>query len=111
MTLASPDNPSNGHPRRQQAHHRRLAPERRHAQDLQLRGLSQPQAIKGFEDQYQIKIEVSTFNDGDEAITKLRSPVDFDIYNANYTEISRLVNGGLLRPLTTPTSQHQERVA
>ena len=42
---------------------------------------------------------MSTFNDGDEAITKLRSGVDFDIYNANYTEISRLVNGGLLRPL------------
>jgi spermidine/putrescine transport system substrate-binding protein len=58
-----------------------------------------PQAIKDFEDQYAIKIEVSTFNDGDEAITKLRSGVDFDIYNANYTEISRLVNGGLLRPL------------
>jgi spermidine/putrescine transport system substrate-binding protein len=58
-----------------------------------------PQAIKAFEDQYQTKIEVSTFNDGDEAITKLRSGVDFDIYNANYTEISRLVNGGLLRPL------------
>ncbi len=58
-----------------------------------------PQAIKSFEDQYGIKIEVSTFNDGDEAITKLRSGVDFDIYNANYTEISRLVNGNLLRPL------------
>jgi spermidine/putrescine transport system substrate-binding protein len=58
-----------------------------------------PQAIKAFEDQHQIKIEVSTFNDGDEAITKLRSGVDFDIYNANYTEISRLVNGNLLRPL------------
>jgi spermidine/putrescine transport system substrate-binding protein len=58
-----------------------------------------PQAIKAFEDQYQTKIEVSTFNDGDEAITKLRSGVDYDIYNANYTEISRLVNGGLLRPL------------
>ena len=58
-----------------------------------------PQAIKSFEDQYDIKIEVSTFNDGDEAITKLRSGVDFDIYNANYTEISRLVNGNLLRPL------------
>jgi spermidine/putrescine transport system substrate-binding protein len=58
-----------------------------------------PQAIKAFEDQHQIKIEVSTFNDGDEAITKLRSGVDFDIYNANYTEMSRLVNGGLLRPL------------
>jgi spermidine/putrescine transport system substrate-binding protein len=58
-----------------------------------------PQAIKSFEDQYDTKIEVSTFNDGDEAITKLRSGVDFDIYNANYTEISRLVNGNLLRPL------------
>ncbi len=58
-----------------------------------------PQAIKGFEDKYGCKIEVSTFNDGDEAITKLRSGVDFDIYNANYTEISRLVTGGLLRPL------------
>ena len=58
-----------------------------------------PQAMKEFEDKYGIKIEVSTFNDGDEAITKLRSGVDFDIYNANYTEISRLVTGGLLRPL------------
>ncbi|CAN5876086.1 spermidine/putrescine ABC transporter substrate-binding protein [soil metagenome] len=58
-----------------------------------------PQAIKAFEDQYTCTVEVSTFNDGDEAITKLRSGVDFDIYNANYTEISRLVTGGLLRPL------------
>jgi spermidine/putrescine transport system substrate-binding protein len=58
-----------------------------------------PQAIKSFEDQYGVKVEVSTFNDGDEAITKLRSGVDFDIYNANYTEISRLVTGGLVRPL------------
>lgn len=58
-----------------------------------------PAAIKSFEDKYRIKIEVSTFNDGDEALTKLRSGVDFDIYNANYTEISRLVTGGLLRPL------------
>ncbi|HEV7419962.1 MAG TPA: spermidine/putrescine ABC transporter substrate-binding protein [Mycobacterium sp.] len=58
-----------------------------------------PQAVKGFEDQYGVKVEISTFNDGDEALTKLRSGVDFDIYNANYTEIGRLVNGGLLRPL------------
>jgi spermidine/putrescine transport system substrate-binding protein len=58
-----------------------------------------PQAIKGFEDKYGVKVEVSTFNDGDEAITKLRSGVDFDIYNANYTEMSRLVTGGLVRPL------------
>ena len=32
-----------------------------------------PQAIKSFEDKYGIKVEVSTFNDGDEAITKIRS--------------------------------------
>ncbi len=58
-----------------------------------------PQAIKQFEEQYDVTVEISTFNDGDESITKLRSGVDFDIYNANYTEISRLVTGGLLRPL------------
>ncbi|MET0701307.1 MAG: spermidine/putrescine ABC transporter substrate-binding protein [Mycobacterium sp.] len=58
-----------------------------------------PQAIKGFEDKYACKIEVSTFNDGDEAITKLRSGVDFDIYNAGYSEMSRLVTGGLVRPI------------
>lgn len=58
-----------------------------------------PDAIKSFEDKYGVKVEISTFNDGGEALTKLRSGVDFDIYNANYTEISRLVNGGLLRPL------------
>ena len=58
-----------------------------------------PQAVKGFEDQFGCKVEISTFNDGDEAITKLRSGVDFDIYNANYNEMSRLVTGGLVRPL------------
>jgi spermidine/putrescine transport system substrate-binding protein len=58
-----------------------------------------PKAVKDFEDEHGVKIEISTFNDGDEAITKLRSGVDFDIYNANYTEISRLVNGNLIRPL------------
>jgi spermidine/putrescine transport system substrate-binding protein len=58
-----------------------------------------PQAIKAFEDRYQTKIEVSTFDDVDESITKLRIGADFDVYNANYTEISRLVDGGLLRPL------------
>jgi spermidine/putrescine transport system substrate-binding protein len=58
-----------------------------------------PKAIKDFEAKYACKIEVSTFNDGDEALTKLRSGVDFDIYNANYNEMGKLVTGGLLRPL------------
>jgi spermidine/putrescine transport system substrate-binding protein len=58
-----------------------------------------PQAVKAFEDRYQTKVEITTFDDSDEAATKLRSGADFDIYNANYTQMSRLVTGGLLRPL------------
>ena len=43
---------------------------------------------------------MSTFNDTDEAITKIRSGnVDFDIYFPSYDQISRLVNGGLVKPL------------
>ncbi len=58
-----------------------------------------PKAVKTFEDQYQTKIEISTFDDADQAFTTLRSGVDFDIYNANYTDMGRLVDGELLRPL------------
>ncbi|WP_445166718.1 polyamine ABC transporter substrate-binding protein [Mycolicibacterium sp. Dal123E01] len=59
-----------------------------------------PDAIKSFEDKYAIKVAVSTFNDTDEAITKIRGGnVDYDIYFPSYDQISRLVNGGLVRPL------------
>jgi spermidine/putrescine transport system substrate-binding protein len=100
VTLAAPDNPvkwpiaddnkpiADG-----------LAPEKATLKIYTYADYLSPQAIKTFEDQHQVKIEVSTFDDGDEAITKLRGGVDFDIYNANYTEMSHLVNGGLLRPL------------
>ena len=114
LTLAAPDNPVKWpHRRRQQADRRRArAREGRDAQDLQLRRLSQPSGRQGVRGQVPAKIEISTFNDGDEAITKIRSGVDFDIYNANYTEISRLVNGGLIRPLNhSYIPEHQERVA
>ncbi len=59
-----------------------------------------PDAIKSFEDKYAAKVAVSTFNDTDEAITKIRGGnVDYDIYFPSYDQISRLVNGGLVRPL------------
>ncbi|MCV7016584.1 polyamine ABC transporter substrate-binding protein [Mycolicibacterium aichiense] len=59
-----------------------------------------PDAIKSFEDKYSTKVAVSTFNDTDEAITKIRGGnVDYDIYFPSYDQISRLVNGGLVRPL------------
>lgn len=59
-----------------------------------------PDAIKSFEDKYATKVQVSTFNDTDEAITKIRGGnVDYDIYFPSYDQISRLVTGGLVRPL------------
>ena len=59
-----------------------------------------PDAVKSFEDKYQAKVQISTFNDTDEAITKIRGGnVDYDIYFPSYDQISRLVNGGLLKPL------------
>ena len=52
-----------------------------------------PDAIKSFEDKYSTKVQVSTFNDTDEAITKIRGGnVDYDIYFPSYDQISRLVN-------------------
>jgi len=59
-----------------------------------------PDAVKAFEEKYKTKVSVSTFNDTDEAITKIRGGnVDYDIYFPSYDQISRLVNGGLLKPL------------
>ena len=59
-----------------------------------------PDAVKSFEEKYKTTVQVSTFNDTDEAITKIRGGnVDYDIYFPSYDQISRLVNGGLLKPL------------
>lgn len=50
-----------------------------------------PDAVSSFEDKYQTKVQVSTFNDTDEAITKIRGGnVDYDIYFPSYDQISRL---------------------
>ncbi|TGD85547.1 spermidine/putrescine ABC transporter substrate-binding protein [Mycolicibacterium sp. CH28] len=59
-----------------------------------------PDALKSFEDQYAVKVQVSTFNDTDEALTKIRGGnVDYDLFFPSYDQISRLVTGGLVRPL------------
>ena len=59
-----------------------------------------PDAVKSFEDKYGAKVQISTFNDTDEAITKIRGGnVDYDIFFPSYDQISRLVTGGLVRPL------------
>lgn len=59
-----------------------------------------PEAVKSFEDKYGVKVQISTFNDTDEALTKIRGGnVDYDIFFPSYDQIGRLVTGGLLRPL------------
>lgn len=59
-----------------------------------------PDAVKAFEEQYDTTVQVSTFNDVDEAITKIRGGnVSFDLYFPSYDQLGRLVTGGLARPL------------
>jgi len=59
-----------------------------------------PDAVKSFEEKYKTKIQISTFNDTDEALTKIRGGnVDYDIYFPSYDQISKLVSGGLARPV------------
>jgi spermidine/putrescine transport system substrate-binding protein len=62
-----------------------------------------PGAIKSFQKKYakyDVKVSVSTFNDTDEAITKIRTgAVPYDLYFPSYDQISRLVGAKLVRPL------------
>jgi spermidine/putrescine transport system substrate-binding protein len=62
-----------------------------------------PGAIKSFEKKYKaanVKVQVSTFNDTDEALTKIRSgKVPYDIYFPSYDQISKMVLAKLIRPL------------
>ena len=56
--------------------------------------IAAPQAVYG------VQVQISTFNDTDEAITKIRSGnVNYDLYYPSYDQISRLVSGGLISPL------------
>lgn len=59
-----------------------------------------PYAVKSFEKQYDCKVSISTFNDVDEAITKIRDGgVPYDIYFPSYDQIAEMVQAKLVRPL------------
>jgi spermidine/putrescine transport system substrate-binding protein len=59
-----------------------------------------PAVVKAFEEQYGVEVKVSTFNDTDEAITKIRTgAVPFDVYFPSYDQIGRMVTAKLVRPL------------
>ncbi len=62
-----------------------------------------PGVVKAFEKKYadyDVKVRVSTFNDTDEALTKIRAGTSkFDIYFPSYDQISKMVTAALIRPL------------
>ncbi|MGH3365726.1 MAG: polyamine ABC transporter substrate-binding protein [Nocardioidaceae bacterium] len=60
-----------------------------------------PGVIKAFEKEYDVEVTVSTFNDTDEALTKIATrSVDHDIYFPSYDQIGKMVTADLLQPLT-----------
>ena len=59
-----------------------------------------PAVVKSFEERYGVEVKISTFNDTDEAITKIRTgAVPFDVYFPSYDQIGRLVTAKLVRPI------------
>jgi spermidine/putrescine transport system substrate-binding protein len=59
-----------------------------------------PRVLKDFEEKHGVTIRLSTFNDADEALTKVASKqLDFDLYFPSYDSLGRLIQADLLRPL------------
>ncbi len=60
-----------------------------------------PGVLKSFEKEYGVKVSVSTFNDTDEALTKIATgAVNYDLYFPSYDQIGKMVSSDLLRPYT-----------
>ncbi|MFN8196002.1 MAG: spermidine/putrescine ABC transporter substrate-binding protein [Nocardioidaceae bacterium] len=59
-----------------------------------------PKVIKDFEKQTGVSVELSTFNDTEEALSKIASgSLKYDLYYPSYDQIGKLVTAGLARPL------------
>jgi spermidine/putrescine transport system substrate-binding protein len=59
-----------------------------------------PRMMKDFEAQWGVDIHLSTFNDADEALTKIASEkLGFDLYFPGYDSVGQLIQADLLRPL------------
>lgn len=73
-----------------------------------------PGVIKAFQRKYQaynVKVSVSTFNDADEALTKIRSgSARHDIYFPSYDQIAKMVTARLIRPLNHSYVPHISNV-
>ncbi len=61
-----------------------------------------PRMMKQFEEDHGVTIRLTTFNDADEALTKIASgELGFDLYFPSYDSLGRLVSADLLRPLNS----------
>lgn len=59
-----------------------------------------PRVIKDFEKKYGVTVELSTFNDTEEALSKIASgSLEYDIYYPSYDQIGKMVTAELVRPL------------
>jgi spermidine/putrescine transport system substrate-binding protein len=59
-----------------------------------------PRMMKDFEAQWGVDIHLSTFNDADEALTKIAAErLGFDLYFPGYDSVGKLIQADLLRPL------------
>ena len=59
-----------------------------------------PETVKKFEKQYNTKVEITTFQNEDEAMAKLQTgSVDFDVYFPSVTRLPILVSKQLVRPI------------
>jgi spermidine/putrescine transport system substrate-binding protein len=59
-----------------------------------------PRVMKNFTKEFGVEIELSTFNDTEEALSKIASgSLEYDIYYPSYDQIGKMVTAGLLRPL------------
>lgn len=59
-----------------------------------------PKVIKDFEKDTGVSVELSTFNDSEEALSKIASgSLEYDLYYPSYDQIGKLVAAGLARPL------------
>ena len=66
-----------------------------------------PETVKKFEKQFKTKVEITTFQNEDEAMAKLQSgSVDFDVYFPSVTRLPILVSRKLVRPLNKDYVPH-----
>src|SRR5262249_36432243 len=58
-----------------------------------------PKVLKDFQKEYGVKVVVTTFQNEEEAVAKLISGQDFDVWFATVDYLSRAVAGKLIQPL------------